>query len=326
MSQTRAVVLTPTAQRGQSRRRAAREQARRDREAELAERTLLSGAERARPRTRLTLTVLAVLVLAFLAIIAVGPVLWLAKSAVSTTSDIVTQPFALWPSGIQWENLAEAWTGIDIGQYLFNTVWVAAGNWFFGLLVALTGGYVLAILRPRYAKFLEGAVMATLFIPGVVSLVSLYLTILSLPLIQVNLINTYWAVWLPASAHAFNVLLMRNFFAQLPAEVFEAAKVDGAGSFTVFWRIVLPMSRPIIGVVSLLTLVGAWKEFMWPLLVLPDPKLQPLSVGLYKVSATTEISLLMAGMFISVIVPIVLFLVFQRQFLRSAGQSGAIKG
>ncbi|WP_353116158.1 carbohydrate ABC transporter permease [Microbacterium sp.] len=326
MSDTRAVVLAPEAPSAQSRRREARRQARHDREAALAERTLLSAAERARPRTRLTLTALAVIVLAFLAVIAVGPVLWLAKSAVSTTNDTVSQPFALWPSGIQWENLAEAWTRIDIGQYLLNTVWVAGGNWFFGLLVALTGGYVLAILRPKYAKFLEGAVLATLFIPGVISLVSLYLTVLSLPLIQVNLVNTYWAVWLPASAHAFNVLLMRNFFAQLPSEVFEAAKVDGAGAMTVFRRIVLPMSKPIIGVVSLLTLVGAWKEFMWPLLVLPDPKLQPLSVGLYKVSSSAEISLLMAGMFISVIIPIVLFLVFQRQFLRSAGQSGAIKG
>jgi multiple sugar transport system permease protein len=326
MSETRTVVLAPRTPTANDLRRAARAEARRQAKADLAERTLVSGAERARPQTRITLGILSVLVVAFLAIIAVGPVLWLAKSAVSTTADIVTQPFALWPSGIQWQNLVEAWNGIDIGQYLFNTVVIAGGNWFFGLLVALTGGYVLAILKPKYARFLEGAVLATLFIPGVVSLVSLYLTILSLPIIQVNLINTYWAVWLPASAHAFSVLLMRNFFAQLPAEVFEAAKVDGAGSWTMFWRLVLPMSKPIVGVVSLLTLVGAWKEFMWPLLVLPDPKLQPLSVGLYKVSSSAEISILMAGMFISVIIPIVLFLVFQRQFLRSAGQSGAIKG
>lgn len=319
MSETRAIVTRPT--KAGDERRTARTEARRAQRAELEERTLVSSAERGRTRVKVALFVLAAVVLAFLALIAVGPVLWLAKSAVSTSNDIYTDPFGWWPSGIQWENLAEAWNDLGIGEYLLNTVWIAAGNWFFGLLVAVTGGYVLAILKPKYARFLEVAVMATLFIPGVISLVALYLTI-----IELDLMNTYLAVWLPSAAHAFNVLLMRNFFAQLPGEVFEAAKVDGAGSWTVFWRLVLPLSRPIIGVVSLLTLVSAWKEFLWPLLVLPDPKLQPLSVGLYKLTASAETSLLMAGMFISVIVPIVLFLVFQRQFLRSAGQSGAIKG
>ena len=122
------------------------------------------------------------------------------------------------------------------------------------------------------------------------------------------------------------MLLITRFFDTLPKDVFEAAKIDGAGPFQIFWRIVLPMSKPIIGVTSLITIIGAWKEFLWPLLVLPSPDLQPLSVGLYRITASAEMSLLMAGMFISVILPVVLFLIFQKQFLRSAGQAGAIKG
>lgn len=290
------------------------------------ERGILSGGERRRPVTRVVFTGLIVAVLACLAIVAAGPILWLAKSAVSTSQDILRDPFGWWPSGIRWDNLARAWNGMDIGRALANTVWIAAGNWFFGLLVALTGGYSLAILRPRYAGVVSAAVMATLFIPGVVSLVSLYLTVIDVPGVGANLIDSYWAVWLPAAAHAFNVLLVKNFFAELPEEVFEAAKVDGANSFEVFRRIVLPMSRPIIAVVSLLTLVSAWKEFLWPLLVLPSPDLQPLSVVLYKISATAETSTLIAAMFIAVILPLVFFLLFQKQFLRSAGRAGAVKG
>ncbi|MER6509013.1 carbohydrate ABC transporter permease [Nonomuraea sp. NPDC001636] len=290
------------------------------------ERGILSGGERRRPATRVVFTGLIVAVLACLAIVAAGPILWLAKSAVSTSQDILRDPFGWWPSGIRWDNLARAWNGMDIGRALANTVWIAAGNWFFGLLVALTGGYSLAILRPRYAGVVSAAVMATLFIPGVVSLVSLYLTVIDVPGVGANLIDSYWAVWLPAAAHAFNVLLVKNFFAELPKEVFEAAKVDGANSFEVFRRIVLPMSRPIIAVVSLLTLVSAWKEFLWPLLVLPSPDLQPLSVVLYKISATAETSTLIAAMFIAVILPLVFFLLFQKQFLRSAGRAGAVKG
>ncbi|GGT30823.1 carbohydrate ABC transporter permease [Nonomuraea spiralis] len=290
------------------------------------ERGILSTGERRRPATRVVFTGLIVAVLACLAVVAAGPILWLAKSAVSTSQDILRDPFGWWPSGIRWDNLARAWNGMDIGRALANTVWIAAGNWFFGLLVALTGGYSLAILRPRYAGVVSAAVMATLFIPGVVSLVSLYLTVIDVPGIGANLIDSYWAVWLPAAAHAFNVLLVKNFFAELPKEVFEAAKVDGANSFEVFRRIVLPMSRPIIAVVSLLTLVSAWKEFLWPLLVLPSPDLQPLSVVLYKISATAETSTLIAAMFIAVILPLVFFLLFQKQFLRSAGRAGAVKG
>jgi multiple sugar transport system permease protein len=94
----------------------------------------------------------------------------------------------------------------------------------------------------------------------------------------------------------------------------------------VLWSIVLPMSKPVLGVVSLLTIVAAWKDFLWPMLVLPSPDLQPLSVGLYRISDTAPTSLLMAGMFISVIIPVLLFVIFQKQFLRSAGQAGAIKG
>ena len=293
---------------------------------ESVERSNISALDRSRRTVRIATRVLTVVLIAGLVVVAFGPLLWLFKAALSTSQDILKYPFEWWPSGIQWQNLPDAWSQIRIGQYLLNTVWMAAGCWFFGLLVALTGGYGIAILRPKYAKAVNAAVLATLFIPGVVSLISLYVTILDVPLIGVNLVNTFWAVWLPTAASAFNVLLVARFFDRLPRDVFEAARIDGAGVFRVFWSIVLPMSRPVIGVVSLLTIVGSWKEFLWPLLVLPSPDLQPLSVGLYRISDTAPTSLLMAGMFISVIIPIGLFLLFQRQFLRSAGQAGAIKG
>ncbi|MFC9558657.1 carbohydrate ABC transporter permease [Agromyces sp. NPDC056965] len=290
------------------------------------DRSNLSDLDRRSRRVRVGLTIMTFVLIAVLVLISAGPLVWLGKAALSTSQDILREPFAWWPSGIQWQNLSDAWVKINIGQYLMNTVWIAAGSWFFGMLVALTGGYGISVLRPKYAKVVNAGVLATLFIPGIVSLIAQYLTVLDMPLLNINLVNTFWAVWLPAAANAFNVLLVTRFFDSLPKDVFEAARIDGAGSFQIFWRIVLPMSKPIIGVTSLLTIIGAWKEFLWPLLVLPSPGLQPLSVGLYRVTATADLSLLMAGMFISVILPIGLFLIFQKQFLKSAGQAGAIKG
>ncbi|QOR71802.1 carbohydrate ABC transporter permease [Ruania alkalisoli] len=306
-----------------TRRQLRRKESKQDR---ASERTILSVNDRRDPRVRTVILILNVVVIAGLLISAAGPLLWLLKSAISTSQDILAAPLQWWPSGVQWHNLADAWIRVEISRYLGNTVLVAAGSWFFGILVATTGGYALAILRPRYGPIISAAVLATLFIPAVISLVPLYLTILDLPVLGVNLLNTFWAVWLPSAANAFNVLLAQRFFTSLPRELFEAARIDGAGHLRVFVAIVLPLSKPILGVLSLLTVITAWKDFLWPLLALPDPTKQPLSVALPRLQETAETSLMMAGMFISVIVPVGLFLVFQKQFLRGAGQAGALKG
>ncbi|MFT4307382.1 MAG: carbohydrate ABC transporter permease [Microbacterium sp.] len=301
-------------------------QRRAERRADDAARGIVSHLDRKRIRVRIGLAVMALLAIGALVIASLGPLTWLAKAAVSTTQDILRDPLGWWPSGIQWANLTQAWTRLHIGDYFLNTVWVVAGSWFFGILVALTGAYTIAILKPKWAPVLSGAILVTLFIPGVVSLVSLYVTVLDLPLLHLNLVNTFWAVWLPAAANAFNVMLLSRVFASLPVDVFEAARIDGASNLRIFWSILIPLARPTLGVVSLLTVVSAWKEFLWPLLVLPDSALQPLSVGIQKVADDNDLALVLAGMLISVVIPLAMFLVFRRQFLNASGMAGAIKG
>lgn len=288
-------------------------------------RGVLSGFDRKRRSIRFGIRLLYVVVFFGLVVACLGPLLWLAKAAVSTTQDTLTQPFALWPSGVQWHNLFEAWTELQVATYLLNTIWVAGGSAITAVLVATTGGYALSVLRPKYARILSAGVMATLFIPGVVYLVPLYLTVLDVPIVHVNLLNSYWAVWLPAGTAAFGVLLVKRFMDRLPRDLIDAARVDGAGLFRVFRSIVLPMTRPIIGVLALLSFMGGWEAFLWPLLVLPDINVQPISVALPRLALRSEESTLMAALFISVIIPILLFLVFQRHFLRAASQAGALR-
>jgi multiple sugar transport system permease protein len=252
--------------------------------------------------------------------------LWLAKAAITPTQDTLRAPLALWPHGIDWANLSTAWSRVEIDKYFLNTVILAAGSWFVQLLVATTAGYALSVLRPRYGKALTAIVLATLFVPSVVLLVPLYLTIVNPPLLKASLINTFWAVWLPAGANAFNILIVQRFFDNLPREVFEAARVDGAGPYRLFWSVVLPMSRPIVGVVSVFAIIAAWKDFLWPLLVLPDPDLQPLSVRLPALQRFVELDVFLAALAISTVIPVALFLVFQRLFLKSNALSGAVKG
>ena len=131
---------------------------------------------------------------------------------------------------------------------------------------------------------------------------------------------------LPAGASAFNIAIVKRFFDNLPTEIIEAARVDGAGDFRLFRSIVLPMSRPVLGVVSVFAVLAAWKDFIWPLIVLPDPAKQPLSVRLPALAPVTELDIFLAALLISTTVPIAFFLVFQRFFLRGGGLDGAVKG
>lgn len=296
------------------------------RHADDSDRTLISSAERKKPSVRWGLRSIHLVVLAGLIIGGLGPILWLTKASITTTQDTLRFPFGLWASGVDWQNLAAAWTRAEISKYLVNTVWLAMGSWLTQIIVATTGAYVLSVLRPRYARLLTGMVMATLFVPAVVLLVPLFLTILDVPLAHVSLLNSYWGIWLPAGASAFNVILMKRFFDNLPLEILEAARVDGAGPFRMLLSIVLPMAKPILAVVSVFSVLATWKDFLWPLLVLPDPAIQPLSVRLPLIRDTVELDVFLASLLISTTVPVLLFLVFQRLFLRGAGLSSAIKG
>jgi multiple sugar transport system permease protein len=289
-------------------------------------RSVLSPIERHRPAVRWAQRVVNVVLLVLLVIVGLGPLLWLAKSAVSTTQDTLRHPMGLWPSGFDFENLVTAWQDAQIGHYFLNTVKIAIGSWFLQLFVAVTGGYVLGILRPWYARFLTGAVLVTLFVPPVVLLVPLFLTVLDLPIAGASLLNSYWGIWLPAGASAFNVVLVKRFMEDLPREIIEAARVDGAGPFRLLVSIVLPLSKPVIGVVSVFAVLLTWKDYLWPLVVLPDPGIQPLSVRLPLVRDTLQLDVFLAALAISMVLPIALFIIFRRFFISGEAMSGAIKG
>ncbi|MCU1507582.1 MAG: ABC-type sugar transport system, permease component [Microbacteriaceae bacterium] len=290
------------------------------------DRGIVSTNDWQRPHIKWTWRIVHAVLLVLLIIVGLGPLLWLAKSAITPTQDTLQNPMAIFPNGVTWSTLVTAWTTVGIGVQFMNTMWIALGSWVLQLLVATTGGFALAVLRPKYGKVINGLVLGTLFVPAVVLLVPLYLTILNPPLVNHSLINTYWAVWLPAGANAFNILLVTRFFNNLPREVFEAAKTDGAGPFRLFWSIVLPMSKPILGVISVFAIINAWKDYLWPMLVLQQPSVQPLSVRLPALQQAIPLDVYLAALAISTLIPVALFLIFQGMFLRSAGLGGAVKG
>jgi multiple sugar transport system permease protein len=291
-----------------------------------AERSILSTSDWRQRRIRWTVRGLQVATLVFLLVVGLGPILWMLKSAVTSTQDTLRLPLALWPSPPDWSQFLTAWNRVHIDRYLINTLFVVFGSWVVQIVVATTAGFALAVLRPRFSRVLSGLVIGTLFVPPIVLLVPLYLTVVDVPFLHWRLIDSYWAVWLPAGASALNIILMQRFFANLPREIFDAARVDGAGPFRLFWSIVLPMSRPIVGVVSVFAVIATYKDYLWPLLVLRDPDIQTLSVRLPILAPTTDLGVFIAALTISTMIPIAMFLLFQRLFLSGSGVSGALKG
>jgi multiple sugar transport system permease protein len=268
-----------------------------------------------------------VLLLVLLVLIGLGPVVWLAKGAITPTVDTLRNPLALFPHGAAWTNLSEAWTKVNVGRYFWNTVVLALGSWLCQIVVATTGAFVLSVLRPAWGRFVYALLLGTLFVPVVVLIVPLYIEVVHPPFIHHSFAESYWAIWLPAGASAFNVVLMKRFFDNLPQELFEAARIDGAGPMRLFFSIVLPLSKPILGVVSIFAILAEWKNFLWPFLVLTNsPDRQPLSVRLPAIQAQTQLGVLLASMLIAALVPILGFLIFQRSFLRGSGFGGALKG
>jgi multiple sugar transport system permease protein len=193
------------------------------------------------------------------------------------------------------------------------------------LAVDVPAAYALSKLRPKLGNAVLGLMLVTLMLPAAALLVPTYLTITDVPLLHLNLLNSPAAIWLPAAANAFNIYVLKRFFDQIPDELIEAARIDGAGPVRTLWKIVLPISRPILAVVSILAVVTAWKDFIWPLLVLPDPDQQTLSVVLQRVAIDLPLNLLVGGLVLASLPMVAIFLAFQRQIL--AGLTvGSLKG
>lgn len=288
-------------------------------------RGLISRHDLIRPGTRLLVRAVHAAVIVGVIVAGAGPLVWLAFASLNTTQEILRDPFAVWFHADEWTNYSEAFGTVDIGKYLVNTVIFAVGACIANLVVSCSAAYVIAILKPRWAGILSAAILATLFLPGIVSLVPLYLTVLDLPPFGINLQNTYWAVWLPAAANAFSILIMVGFFRSIPRELIEAARIDGVGNLRMLWYVVLPLSRPILGVVALLAIIAAWKDYLWPSLVLADASVQPISVALPLVGKVTDLSIFLAALFLATIVPVVLFLAFSKQILSGVGATSGLK-
>ncbi|WP_327350552.1 carbohydrate ABC transporter permease [Streptomyces sp. NBC_01304] len=289
------------------------------------ERTLIAPTEMNRRTGRFLYRFVLTATLIGFTLAFVFPLYWMASGALKSSRELADVNPTLLPHSFHPEAYSDAWTNTGLSKHFLNTLILAVGAWLIQLIVAVATAYALSKLRPVLGNILLGMMLATLMLPVSALLVPTYLTVTDVPLFDVNLINTPWAVWLPAAANAFNVFILKRFFDQIPLELMDSARMDGAGPVRILVSIVLPLSRPVLAVVSIFAVVGVWKDFLWPLIVLPDPARQPITVALSRLSEFMPANQLLAGMVMASVPLLVLFLIFQRHIIAGL-TAGSLKG
>lgn len=288
-------------------------------------RTLISPAQLAKPRGKALYRIVFAVVVGGFTLVFLGPLYWLVSSGFKDAQEVIQTPPTLVPETFTPENHSRAWEVMDLSSLLLNTLYYAFGALAFQLVLDVAAAYSLSRLRPVLGKAVLGMMLATLMIPATVLVVPQYLTVLDVPVVERNLLNTPWVIWLPSVTNAFNIFLLKRFFDSLPKELLDAAAMDGATPVRVLWSVVLPISRPVLGVVSIFAVVGVWKDFLWPMLTLPDPAKQTLNVGIYSLSNGVPVNVLIAALTISSLPTLIIFLVFQRNIM-SGLTAGGLKG
>ncbi|MFI6329750.1 carbohydrate ABC transporter permease [Micromonospora chersina] len=288
-------------------------------------RTLISQAQLSRGRGRVVYwTLLAVVVVVF-TLVFIGPLYWMVTGALKSGQEIAQTPPSLFPKDPQPQNYVDAWTNLRLAKLLFNTFYYAAGAVLFQLVLDTAAAYALSKLRPVLGNVILGLMLATLMIPAMVLIVPQYVTVIDLPILHLNLLDSPFAIWLPLVANGFNIFLLKRFFDSIPEDLMAAALVDGATPLRTLWSIILPMSRPILGVVSIFAVTAVWKDFLWPKLVMPSPETRTVSVGIYAFAGGTPMNVVIAASVIAAIPTVVIFLIFQRNIM-SGLTTGSLKG
>lgn len=285
---------------------------------------ILTAADYKKVRFRILYRV--ILFLLFVAVLtALIPILWLFITSFKNPEELTATPYHLFPEVFRIEKLVEVWNMLNFWKYFLNTIIVVIGAVLCSVVFNGILAYVFAIVKPKGYKIFYGLVMASYMIPAVTSIVPLYQQI-----VDFGLINSYVPLWFMFGANAYYLIMFKNYFESLPKALFEAAEMDKCGKLRTFFRIVLPMSRPIIGVVAIFTMTAAWSDFLLPYLVLNDDSMMTVMVKIYNLQSTMGSvqgfgpDKLLMILTISILPQIVIFAIFQKQITGSSA-AGAVK-
>ena len=261
--------------------------------------------------------------LLLVAVLLLLPLLWLVSTSLKGPAEnIFTSPPALLPSQPSLEAYGRLFAANPMGTYLLNSTVVSALAVLANLLFCSLAAYPLARMRFRGRGLVLALVVATILIPFQVVMIPLYLL-----MVQIGLRNTLWALIVPQAATAFGIFLLRQSFLAVPVELEEAARIDGCTPLGEWWNVMLPAARADLITLAMFVFIGTWSDFLWPLIILDDPSLYTLPLGLQQLTSSFSLDwrLVAAGSVVSILPVLLLFVLLQRYILPSAS-GDAVKG
>lgn len=263
------------------------------------------------------------LVATVVALVFIAPFIWVLFTSLDHTGDVYRFPPSLLPHWV-WSNYERAWDAAPWGRLFLNTVFISVVTVALALATSLLAGFAFGIMRFRGRNVLFGLVMMLLMIPPTVLIIPDYVIAK-----DIHWLNTYWIQIVPWGASVFGIFLIRQFFATLPDEIFDAAELDGAGRLRMLWSIGIPMVRPAILIVALQVFMGSWNAFVWPFIMTDSTSVQPVEVGVasFFSSNGTDWTGLSAVVVFTTLPVLVFFLFMQRFFVVGASSAaGGVRG
>ncbi len=256
------------------------------------------------------------------ALLTVLPLVWMLSASVMPTGEATVYPPRMLPSRVTFSHYGELFTRMNFGRTFANSMIIAVSTTLFSLLLNSMAGYAFAKLRFSGRDRVFNGLVAALVIPTQVGMLPLFLMLKS-----IGLVNSYWGVILPSAAGIFGIFLIRQFMLSIPDDLIDAARIDGASEWRIYWSIVLPLARPVLVTLAIFAFMSAWNDFMWPLIVLTDDSKYTLPVAVANLVGehVQDTELMMASSVLTVLPVLLLFLVLQKHYIAGI-MVGSVKG
>lgn len=262
------------------------------------------------------------LILIIWLLISVIPFLWMLSTSFKGPGEIFLFPPKWIPKNPTLKNYKDLFQQMNFGRPFLNSIIVSLSTTFLSVLLATMAGYGFAKFNFKNKNVLFLIILGTVMVPGQITMIPVFLL-----LTKLNLLNTYWGLILPALANAFNIFFMRQFISGIPDELIEAAKMDGANEGWIFFKVILPLSKPAMAAITIFTFTGSWNNFLWPLIIATDESMYTLPVAISVLGGqyTENIAMQMAGSVIVILPLIIVFLFTQKYFIKGITFTG-LKG
>ena len=260
------------------------------------------------------------IVLIIFSVIMLAPFVWMLLTSVKTSEEIAQ--FTLFPKIFQWKNFLEVFKQVPFHLFYFNSIWTSIVITLGKLTTASMAGYAFARIKFKGRNIIFLAYLTTLMIPRQVTMIPIFIMFKT-----IGLIDTYIGLVLPQMFTAYGTFMMRQFFLTIPKELEESASIDGAGTFTIFYKIFLPLSKPALATLGTFVFIWSWNNFMWPLIILNslEKMTLPIGIAMFQSMYSTQYHLLMAAAVLA-IVPVMMVYLFSQKFFTKGIVMTGLKG